>query len=718
MTLGLILLTPSLFSGGQKQQTGDWNDCTLSTHERAVSLVSKMTLKEKLSQMLYQSPAITRFGIPSHNWWNECLHGVARAGEATVFPQAIGMAATWDPDQMSITASIISDEARAKHHEAFRNGERGIYQGLTFWSPNINLFRDPRWGRGQETYGEDPYLTASMAIPFVKGLQGDNPEFRKVDATVKHFAVHSGPEPLRHHFDADCSDRELREYYLYAFEKTIKEAEPAALMGAYNRFRGESCCASPYLFNILRKEWGFKGYVVSDCGAIDDIFFHHKLENSRASASALAVKEGCDLNCGSAYNRLVTAFRKKMISEQEIDRAVIRLMETRIKLGIFAQPGENPYAELPISINDSDKHREMNIKMAKKSMVLMKNNGTLPINSNQVKKIAIVGPAADNIDVLIGNYNGTPSKPVTLAAGIAKAAKERDIETYITEGCSFAQPPAKALTPTSDSYKKISDADLIIYCGGLSPRLEGEEGYMNVNADGFDEGDRTRIELPAIQVKTIETLAKTGKPIIMVMTTGSAISTLSVESKLSALLNVWYPGGEGGTATASILFGESNPSGKLPITFYQSTEDLPDFKNYSLENRTYRHFNGTPLYPFGHGLSYTDFTYQTINIENKDKNMTASISVTNSGKVDGEEVIQMYVSSLDSKESMPIKQLAGYKRIFIQAGETRTVTISLDQRAFEYWDITQGAFKTAAENYQISAGSSSQDIRLTQNLVR
>ena len=713
LVLILFFITTSIVANGKKEiGYVAYKDTTLTFESRVDDLVSRMTLKEKASQMVTFADEIKRLDIPAYVWWNECLHGVARAGEATVFPQAIGLASTWDPEHIFNVATAISDEARAIHHEAVRNGNRGQYFGLTYWSPNINLFRDPRWGRGQETYGEDPYLTSMIAIPFVKGLQGDHERFRKIDATVKHYAVHSGPEPLRHVFDADVTERELREYYLYSFEKTIKESKPASIMGAYNKFRGEACCASTYLFSILRDEWKFDGYMVSDCGGIEDIWFSHKIVSTRREAAALAVKRGCDFSCGTTYKTLVSAKLFSYISEDEIDVAVKRLMLTRMKLGLFSKTGANPYENIPYEVNDSPKHRKLNIETGKKSAVLLKNSGILPLDSKKYKKITIIGPASSDIEVLVGNYNGTPSAPVTLAMGIEKLAKEKGISVSTFEGCKFAGKSKNIITKSSKEYQTMKDSDLIIYCGGLSPRLEGEEGYVNEKLEGFNHGDRTLIELPKIQEETIKVAASTNTPIVMLMTTGSAISTVSIDKYLSALLNVWYPGGEGGTVAASILFGDTNPSGKLPVTFYKATSDLPHFEDYSLQNRTYRYFKNEVQYPFGHGLSYSKFKYEKINVTTNNKIQTCSIKLKNSSKIKGDEVVQIYARAINAPIPMPLKRLAGFMRVSLNAGESKTVNIELDKRAFSWYDEEAKEFKVVDCEFEIEAGSSSADIRL------
>jgi beta-glucosidase len=666
-----------------------------------------------MSNDFSKSYGVPRLGIPKYNWWNEALHGVARSGEATVFPQAIGMAAVWDEAHHYRVASAISDEARAKYHEAQRNKNYNMYYGLTFWSPNINLFRDPRWGRGQETYGEDPFLSAELGISFVKGMQGDNPDYNKVDATIKHFAVHSGPEPLRHTFDADCSEKALREYYLYAFERTVKEATPAAVMGAYNRFRGESCCASDYLFGILRNEWGFDGYIVSDCGAINDIWANHKIVGTAAQASALAVKAGCDLNCGMAYNNLGLAVAAGYISEKEIDRSLKRLLVAQMRLGMY-DPDENvPYSSIPFEVNDSAIHKALNLETAKKSAVLLKNNGILPLNKNNVKKIAVFGPSADSIDVLVGNYNGTPSSPVTLLDGLKRKCQNNNISIEYSKGFDYVGSDIDLSV-----LSKADDADVILICAGLSARLEGEEGYLNIKAEGFKSGDRTVIELPKIQKTFIKEAASKGVPVVLVLTTGSAIALTEEDSFLDGILNVWYPGGEGGTATADILFGDYNPAGRLPVTFYKSTKDLPAFTDYNLQGRTYRYFKGEALYPFGYGLSYTSFDYSSLDIEKNRDSVIVDFNLRNSGLYDGEEVSQVYLKYNPSDNpEQPIRKLIGFKRSFLKKGESGSVKISVPLKEFVEWDGGSESFKPLSGSYVIEVSSSSAAPELTTGIL-
>lgn len=617
---------------------------------RAKELVSKMTLPEKMAQMKYDAPAIERLGVPAYNWWNECLHGVARAGAATVFPQAIGMAASFDTELMHGVATAISDEARAKYNAYKTFGDTEIYQGLTYWSPNINIFRDPRWGRGHETYGEDPYLTGRMGVAFVKGLQGEG-KYRKLDATIKHYAVHSGPESLRHGFDVKVSKKDLYDTYLWAFRYCIENARPASVMGAYNSVDGEPCCASHTLLQeILRDEFKFDGYVVSDCGAICDINqFHHKTENEAESA-ALAVNNGCDLNCGSAYKWLKTAVALNKISEETITTAVERLFTARFRLGMFDTDCE--YDRIPYEVVECEAHEKLNLKMAEDSMVLLKNDGILPLG--QDKTIAVIGPNADDRAVLLGNYNGTPSKYITLLRGIQEGTSSRVI---YARGCHIFEEHTHdwAEQPMREAILAAQKADVVVLCMGLNATMEGEEGDAYNGARG---GDKADIELPASQKKLFEEIKKLGKPMVFVNVSGSCLNLCDQDESCGAVLQCFYPGAVGGRALANILFGRVSPSGRLPVTFYRSTQDLPDFEDYSMENRTYKFFGGSPLYPFGYGL-----TYSTIEENWVDEN---TVELKNTGSFDtGYSVLQF--------EYIPHKNLKNFKKVFLKQGETVTV---------------------------------------------
>lgn len=650
---------------------------------RAADLVARLTLDEKISQMQHAAPAVDRLGIPEYNWWNECLHGVGRAGTATVFPQAIALAATWNTDLLAEVVTAIGDEGRAKHHEAARSGNRSQYYGLTFWTPNINIFRDPRWGRGQETYGEDPYLTARFGVTFVKYLQGDDPKYLKAAACAKHYAVHSGPENGRHYFNAVASPRDLWDTYLPAFEALVTEAKVEAVMGAYNRTNGEPCCASPTLLEeILRQRWGFQGHVVSDCWAIDDIFKHHRVVETAEEAVALAVNAGCDLECGCAYGALVGAVEQGLIDEPTIDRAVTRLMTTRFRLGLFDPDEAVPYAAIPYSVNDSAEHAALALRTARESMVLLKNEaGFLPLPKT-LKRVAVIGPNADDLHVLLGNYNGTPSNPVTPLAGIR--AKLPDAEVVYARGSSVWGSHTEGY---DEALRAARDAEVIIYAGGLSQAIEGEEGqHESVPDDEKSMGDRVDIVLPPLQQNLLEQLHQLGKPVVLVLINGGAVSIPWANTHLPAILEAWYPGQAAGTAIADVLFGDYNPGGRLPVTVYRSLDDLPGFHDYDMTNRTYRYFTGEPLYPFGYGLSYTDFAYRNLRLSRETladgQTLAVTVDVQNVGQRAGDEVAQLYLRHLNASIPAPRHSLQGFQRLALQPGETRRVTFTLESRQF------------------------------------
>jgi beta-glucosidase len=852
-----------------------YKDLNKSFEARATDLVSRMTLEEKVAQLGNNAPAIPRLDVPEYEWWNEALHGVARAGAATVFPQAIGLAATFDDKMMFEIATAISDEARAKHHEFERRGLRKRYQGLTFWSPNINIFRDPRWGRGQETYGEDPWLTSRMGVAFVKGLQGDDPKYRKVDATAKHFAVHSGPEADRHHFDVHPSERDLYETYLPAFQALVQEGNVASVMGAYNRVYGESASASPRLLQqILRKDWGFDGYVVSDCDSIEDIFKHHKIVGTAPEAAALGVRYGCDLDCGKTYDALVPAVKQKLVSEAEIDAAVRRLMLTRFQLGMFDPPERVRWAQIPYSANQSPKHDQLARRAAQSSIVMLKNDGVLPL-SRDIKTLAVIGPTADEVMSLLGNYYGTPAAPVTILQGIRDAAgkqtkviysrgvdlvegreepravplieanflrpdtnsKEQGLKGEYFRGRDFAGAPVmtrvdsriafrwdrgaptddlaargelsnaqslagddfsvrwtgQLLPPTSGKYELVVGAndgvrlyiddrlvvdgwdlnervkshsasvdlkagqvyrikleyfedirdaeirlgwrrpgakepfeeaidaaraaDAVVFVGGLTGDVEGEE--MKVSYPGFAGGDRTDLRLPGSQRKLLEALQGTGKPIALVLTGGSALAVDWAQQRLPAILMAWYPGQRGGNAVADVLFGDVNPSGRLPVTFYKENEKLPAFDDYAMQGRTYRYFTGQPLYPFGHGLSYTKFEYSNLKLDRAnvapDGTIQASLTVKNVGSRPGEEVVQLYVAPKDSKQAWANKDLRGVKRVALKPGEVGNVSFTLKAaNDLRHYDVNADRYAVDAGKYEVQVGASSADIRARQ----
>lgn len=660
-----------------------YQNTTQPPEVRAADLVARLTLDEKISQMQHAAPAVDRLGIPEYNWWNECLHGVGRAGTATVFPQAIALAATWNTDLLAEVVTAIGDEGRAKHHEAARGGNRSQYYGLTFWTPNINIFRDPRWGRGQETYGEDPYLTARFGVTFVKYLQGDDPKYLKAAACAKHYAVHSGPENGRHYFNAVASPRDLWDTYLPAFEALVTEAKVEAVMGAYNRSNGEPCCASPTLLEeILRQRWGFQGHVVSDCWAIDDIFKHHRVVETAEEAVALAVNAGCDLECGCAYGALVGAVEQGLIDEPTIDRALTRLMTTRFRLGLFDPDEAVPYAAIPYSVNDSAEHAALALRTARESMVLLKNEaGFLPLPKT-LKRVAVIGPNADDLHVLLGNYNGTPSNPVTPLAGIR--AKLPDAEVVYARGSSVWGSHTEGY---DEALRAARDAEVIIYAGGLSQAIEGEEGqHESVPDDEKSMGDRVDIVLPPLQQNLLEQLHQLGKPVVLVLINGGAVSVPWANAHLPAILEAWYPGQAAGTAIADVLFGDYNPGGRLPVTVYRSLDDLPGFHDYDMTNRTYRYFTGEPLYPFGYGLSYTDFAYRNLRLSRETladgQALAVTVDVQNVGQRAGDEVAQLYLRHLNASIPAPRHSLQGFQRLALQPGETRRVTFTLESRQF------------------------------------
>ena len=685
----VLLISPQADTGGQTPLP-PYKDPSLPVEKRVDDLISRMTLAEKVSQMMNDAAPVERLGIPKYDWWNEGLHGVARAGYATVFPQAIGLAATWDTALMRQVADVISTEARAKNNEFVRRGDRGRYKGLTFWSPNINIFRDPRWGRGQETYGEDPYLTSRLGVAFVEGLQGDDPRYLKVVATPKHYAVHSGPEPERHGFDARAPERDLRETYLPAFRATVVEAHAASVMCAYNRTNGEPCCANKRLLtDILRGEWGFGGYVVSDCGAITDIWKGHHFANSEAEASALALRAGTDLSCGREYASLVEAVKEGLISEAEINTALKRLMTARFRLGMFDPPELVPYARILFSESDSPAHRELSLRAARESVVLLKNeNNTLPLRKD-LKTIAVIGPNADAPDVLLGNYNGQPSKSVTPLEGIRNKVSPA---TKVLYSAGVYEPgktikPADASALREDALSKARQADVVVMIMGISPALEGEE--MNVNVEGFRGGDRTDIALPKAQEDLIKEVHALGKPIVLALLNGSALAVNWAEENVPAIVEAWYPGEEGGTALADVLFGDYNPGGRLPVTFYKSVAQLPAFDDYKMQGRTYRYFSGDPLYPFGFGLSYTKFKYSNLKLSRSVKageKVRVGVDVQNVGGRAGDEVVELYVRDLTASVPVPIRSLEGVARIFLKPGERRRVSFTLEPRQLSLID--------------------------------
>ncbi|MFR9554043.1 MAG: glycoside hydrolase family 3 C-terminal domain-containing protein [Rikenellaceae bacterium] len=660
-----------------------FQDPNLSLDERVDDLVARMTLEEKISQMQNKSPEIKHLGVAAYDWWNEALHGVARVRtglKVTVYPQAIGMAASFNSALLEEVASSISDEGRAIFNKDIRENKTGKrYQGLTYWTPNINIFRDPRWGRGQETYGEDPYLAAAMGSSMVRGLQGNDEFYLKSSACAKHYAVHSGPEHNRHVFDAQTSKYDLWDTYLPAFKTLIKDAKVSGVMCAYNRYMGSPCCGDPVLMvDILREQWGFEGYVTSDCWAIDDFFKHHKTHPNAASASSAAVKVGTDLDCGSSYGQLMQAVEENLILERQIHKSVKRLFEIRMRLGMFDPLEKNPYGSIGMDVIDCDKHKALAMKMAHESMVLLKNEKkTLPLNPKKIKRIAVVGPNAKNEKVMMGNYFGYPSHTSTVLEGIENNFKGAEI-TYIEgvghikaiEGVDFASVAAEA--------KK---ADVIIYVGGISADYEGEEKGDGFGvAAGFSRGDRVTMALPTVQQDLLKALDKTGRPIVFVNMSGSVISMEWESKNVEAIIQAWYGGQAGGQAVADVISGAYNPSGRMPLTTYKSDADLPDFEDYSMENRTYRYFKGDVRYPFGYGLSYTTFEYSNIDMPTTitaGDDVKVSVKVTNSGKVDGDEAVQLYVVHKNRDVRVPNCALKGAKKVNIKSGESTNVEFTL-----------------------------------------
>ena len=708
-------LTPPIVTGPEI-----WKDPSQPMDARVKDLVRRLSLAEKVQQMRNAAPAIPRLGVPAYNYWNECLHGVARAGVATVFPQAIGMAATWDTSLIHEEADVIATEARAKnnHYREEHNGDSAQYYGLTFWTPNINIFRDPRWGRGQETYGEDPFLTARLGVAFIRGLQGDDLKYVKAMACAKHFAVHSGPEPERHRFDADPPERDFYETYLPHFEAAVREGHVGAVMGAYNSVYGKPACASPVLLaELLRQHWGFDGHVVSDCGAIYDIYGNHQFAATPEEAAADAVKAGDDLCCGVDYNSLTRAVSKRLITEAEIDIALSRVLKARFQLGLFDPSAMVPYARIPYSENNTPEHAALALKVARESMVLLKNDGLLPLDRARIKRLAVIGANADSVPVLLGNYNGEPANPVTILDGIRSVAGT-NIEVSYEPGCPLALHTNAVGEVSAEAWTKAiaatEAADAAIFVGGISPRLEGEE--MHVDYDGFSGGDRTRIELPPVQEDLLKTLKATGKPIVFVNCSGCAMAIPWESTNLPAILQAWYPGEAGGRAVAEVLFGDVNPAGRLPVTFYRATADLPPFEDYSMSNRTYRYFNGRPLFAFGHGLSYTKFDYSNPGLDepfySPGGTVKLSFTVRNVGGRAGDEVAQVYFRHVRSAVPQPTLALCGFVRVPLEPRQRVNLTVNIPVERFRYWDTAQKRYVVEPGNYELMIGAGSDDIRL------
>ena len=698
-----------------------WRDPAQPLPAREHDLIRRMSLAEKVAQLQNGAPGIPRIGLPAYNYWNEALHGVANNGIATVFPEPIGAAASWNPGLFHQEGTIIGIEGRAKFNDyiAKNNGDSKWWYGLTFWTPNINIFRDPRWGRGQETYGEDPYLTSEIGIEFVKGIQGDDPNYLLAMACAKHYAVHSGPEPDRHRFDAQVSDRDMFETYLPQFERVVREGKVAGFMGAYNAVNGVPCCANSFLLDdLLRKQWGFEGYVVSDCDAIHDIWGRqqHHFVNTPEEAAAAAVKAGCDLCCGGDYNALVRAVQQGLITEPEIDAALSHTLWTRFRLGMFDPADQVPYAKYTLSDNDTPEHRQVALEIARQSLVLLKNDGLLPLDRSKLKRIAVIGPNGNSKSMLHGNYHGSASHPVSILDGIRQLAGT-NIEVTFAQGCPITTK--RGIAPWSrqdnDTTRPLPElnaaalsnavtADLVIYVGGITPAQEGEMF------------DRESIELPEVQENLVHALQATGKPLIMVNCSGSAMALPWEAEHLPAILQAWYPGEEGGRAVGEVLFGEVNPSGHLPVTFYRATVDLPGFTDYSMTNRTYRYFCGDALYAFGHGLSYTKFDFKNGKLGSKKITANGTVKVTfalkNSGQREGAEVAQIYFRHVNSAVPQPKLALCGFSRVQLKPGESNQVTVEVPTQRLRYWDTQQKKYVVEPGNYEILIGAATDDIRL------
>ena len=699
----------------------DYKNEQLSFEKRAGDLVSHMTLEEKISQMQNDAPPVERLGIPRYNWWSEALHGVARAGVSTMFPQSIGVAATFDDNIVKKMADIISTEGRAKYNEFVRKEDRGIFKGLTFWSPTINIDRDPRWGRGQETYGEDPYLTSRLCVAYIKGIQGDNPRYLKAAACVKHFAAYSGPESERHMFNAKVSKKDLWETYFPAFEAAVKEAGVAGVMGAYNRLNGEPCCGSKTLLtDILRGKWKFTGYVTSDCWAIQDFNVHHGVTKNIEESSALALKSGCDLNCGCAFASLVKAYRKGLVTVKDIDKAVYRLMLIRMKLGMFDKTEHVPYNSIPYEVNDCRDHHAFSENVAEKSIVLLRNRDNfLPLDSDKINSIAVIGPNADSRAALYGNYCGTSSESITVLDGIRQRVKV-GTRIYYAEGCHLYKNSMSSLAEKNDRISEAVSAseraDVAVVCLGLDASLEGEEGDTS---NEFSSGDKKNIKLPGNQEALLKAVQATGIPVIVIILSGSAVSVCFADENANAVVEAWYPGSQGGKAIAAMLFGDFSPSGRLPVTFYRSDNDLPDIHNYAMENRTYRFFHGNPLYPFGYGLSYTTFSYSQPTVDLKTVKAGCDIHVSsfvkNTGLIESDEIVQLYIKDLKASVRVPNFQLAGFKRVHLKQGESAKVMFTVTAHQMALVD-EQGKSIIEPGEFSVFVGGSQPDSRSAELL--
>lgn len=681
--------------------------------KKAEELVAQMTTEEKCTQTLNWAKAVERLNIKAYNWWNEALHGVARAGVATVFPQAITMAGSFDEDLLEQVADAISTEGRAKYNNQQKYSDTDIYKGLTFWSPNVNIFRDPRWGRGHETFGEDPYLTSRLGVRFVEGIQGHDENYLKAAACAKHFAVHSGPEDLRHHFNAEVSKQDLYETYLPAFKACVQEGKVEAIMGAYNRTNGDPCCGNKtLLIDILRKEWGFQGHVVSDCWAIKDFYQGHKVVDGPLEAVAMAMNNGCDLNCGNLFEILGEAVEKGLVSEERLDEAIINLYTTRMKLGLLDEKAVTPYDSISLLDADTKEMKELNLQVALKSLVLLKNeNNLLPLDKNKYKTIGIIGPNANNRKALVGNYEGTSSEYVTVLEGVRNLVGE-DTRILYSEGCHLYKDRIENLGIANDRIAEVKGicehSDIVICCMGLDAGLEGEEGD---EGNQYASGDKPNLNLPGIQQQVLDIVSASGKPVVLVLLSGSALAINQAEQEIPAILYAGYPGAQGGNAVAKILFGEYSPEGKLPITFYRSTEELPEFTDYAMKNRTYRYMTQEALYPFGFGLSYSKFALQDVTLSSTQVgkgDVTVECTVANTGDFDAAQTVQVYVKV--NQADTPNAQLKGLKKVFLRKGEAKKVTLTLTEEAFGLFNEEAQKMLYAGE-YTVYVGTSQPDAR-------
>lgn len=672
--------------------------------KKAEALVAQMTIEERASQLKYDAPAIKRLGVPAYNWWNEGLHGVARAGQATVFPQAIGLGATFDQELLQEIGDIIATEGRAKYNAYSEEEDRDIYKGLTFWSPNVNIFRDPRWGRGHETYGEDPYLTGRLGVSFVKGLQGDG-ETMKAAACAKHFAVHSGPEAVRHEFNAEATKKDMAETYLPAFEALVKEAGVEAVMGAYNRTNGEPCCASPSLQKVLREDWGFEGHFLSDCWAIKDFHEHHMVTNSAMESAALAINNGCDLNCGCTYLHVLNAYQHGMVSQETITRSAVRLFTARYMLGLF---DGSEYDQIPYTEVESPAHLAVSERAALESFVLLKNNGILPLDKSQIRTLGIIGPNGDSRAALIGNYHGSASRYITLQEGLQDYLGDQ-VRILTSVGSHLFQEKTESLAWDGDRLAEAKivakNSDVVILCVGLDETLEGEEGDTG---NSYASGDKTDLLLPKSQRDLMEAVASVGKPVVLCLMAGSDLDLSYCEKHFDAILQLWYPGAQGGKAAAKVLFGEESPSGKLPITFYESLERLPEFTDYSMEGRTYRYLDGKAQYPFGYGLTYGDVRVTAARLLPEELILEADVE--NAGAVPTQDVVQLYVKNQDSAYAPKHPSLCGFQRVALNPGEKKTLRIPMDPNTFTVINEEGQRIKDGS-HFTIYAGCSQPDER-------